>query len=172
VPTEGMWRMRHLVGFVLALALLAALFFAAGWGVEKIIELRGPVTTAGASHALTSTQGILAVCAVAGTGLLIGILLAVPRVSPLATGLPGLVLLGWSALVVGRSSYVLRYLPLAGTHFAAGITYLLLNGVLAMIGVAMLIPLAVPSRWRRPLRDVDEEDMDDIDVHAALGLTP
>ena len=32
--------MRHLVGFVLALTLLAALFFGAGWGVAKIIELR------------------------------------------------------------------------------------------------------------------------------------
>src|ERR1700678_2614003 len=129
-----MWRMRHLVGFVLALTLLAALFFGAGWGVAKIIELRGPVTAAGAGHALTSSQGLLAVGVVAATGLLLGLLLAVPLVSPLATGLPGLVLLGWSALVVSHSHYVLKYLPLAGTHFAAGITYLLFNGVLALIG--------------------------------------
>jgi hypothetical protein len=164
--------MRHLVGLVLALALLAALFFGAGGGVEKIIELRGPVTATGASHALTSPQGLVAVGAVAGTGLLLGLLLAVPQVSPLATGLPGLVLVGWSALVVLHSRYVLRYLPLASTHFAAGINYLLLNGVLALLGVTMLIPLAVPSRWRRRRLEADDEESDDIDVRAALGLIP
>jgi hypothetical protein len=156
--------MRHFIGVVLALALLAALFFAGGWGIERYLALHG--------HALTSGTGLTAVTAVAGTGLLLGILLAVPRISPLATGLPGLLLLGWSALIVVHSSYATRYLPLPGSTFTAGLTYLLLNGVLALLGAAMIIPLAVPSRWRRRPEDEAEDDLDDLDVHAALGLTP
>jgi hypothetical protein len=165
-----MWLMRHLVGIFLALVLAAALYFAASWGVDRIVEMRGTVTSGGAQYALTSVHGLLAVAAVAGTGLLLGILLAVPRVSPLATGLPGLILLGWSALVVVHSRYAVRYLPLPGSHFTGGLTYLLFNGVLAILGAAMIIPLAVPSRWRRApgYDDVD----DDIDVHAELGLVP
>lgn len=164
--------MRHLIGFLLAIVLAAALFFGAGWGIERIIALRGGVTKTGAEHALTSPAGLVAVGVVAAVGLLAGILLAVPRVSPLAAGLPGLVLLGWSALVVLHSSYTLRYLPLPGSQFSSGITYLLFNGVLGMLGAAMIIPLAVPSRWRRQFR-YDEDDVDDdFDVQHALGLVP
>jgi hypothetical protein len=165
--------MRHFTGFLLALVLSAALFLAGGWGVQRFIALRGHVTDHGAQHALTGSPGLIAVGAVVGTGLLLGILLAAPRVSPLATGLPGLVLLGWSALVVLHNSYAVRYLPLPGTTFAAGLTYLLFNGVLALLGAAMIVPLAIPSRWRRRRYDEDEgDDLDDLDVHAALGLIP
>ena len=165
--------MRHFVGFILALAMSAMLFFGAAWGVDRIVALRGPVTSAGTAHALTSTSGLIAVGLVAGTGLVIGILLIVPAVSPLATGLPGLILLGWSALVVVHSKYVVRYLPLSGSHVTTGLTYLLFNGVLALIGAVMIIPLAVPSRWRRRGAYIDDEDEDEaFSVHTALGLTP
>ena len=45
---------------------------------------------------------LYAVAAVAATGILAGILVAAPRVSPLAAGLPGLLLIGWSALYLYR----------------------------------------------------------------------
>lgn len=164
--------MRHLVGFFLALVLAAALFFGAGWGVERIIALRGAVTNAGAEHALTSPAGLFAVGVVAAVGLFTGILLAAPRVSPLAAGLPGLVLVGWSVLMVLHSNFTLRYLPLAGSQFANGITYLLFNGMLGMLGVAMLIPLGVPSRWRRAIEYEEDDVEDDYDVQRTLGLVP
>ncbi len=164
--------MRHVIGLILALALSAALFLAGGWGVHKIIAVGGHIGRLGPAHALTSTTGLEAVGAVIGTGLLLGILLAAPRVSPLATGLPGLVLLGWTALVVVHSAYATRYLPLPGSSFTTGLSYLLFDGVLALLGAAMIIPLAVPSRWRRRDADTDEDDLDDLDVHHALGLTP
>jgi hypothetical protein len=164
--------MRHLIGLILALALSAALFFGAAWGVNRIIELRGTVTAAGTQHALTSTHGLIAVSAVAAVGLAIGILMAVPAISPLATGLPGLVLLGWSALVVVHNHYAFRYLPLPGTHFGEGFSYLLFNGILALAGAAMIIPLAIPSRWRRPRLYIDDEAEEDFSVPTALGLTP
>ncbi len=163
--------MRHLVGLILALVLAAALYFGAGWGVERVMALHGAITSHGAQHALTSTAGLFAVAAVAGTGLLLGILLAAPRVSPLATGLPGLVLLGWSALVVIHSSYALRYVPMPGSQFTAGITYLLFNGMLGLLGAAMIVPLVIPSRWYRGGAYLDEEE-EEYDVQHALGLVP
>jgi len=157
--------MRHLFGFMLALVMSAALFFGGGFGVWRIGALHG------VAHALTSVHGLLAVGAVLCTGLLLGILLTAPGVSPLAAGLPGLVLLGWSALVVMHSRYALRFLPLPGSHYAAGFTTMLLSGVLGLIGAAMIVPLVVPSRWRRRYVDDDFDD-DDVDVPAALGLVP
>jgi hypothetical protein len=71
-----------------------------------------------------------------------------------------------------HNSNAVRYLPLPGSSFTAGLTYLLFNGVLALLGAAMIIPLAVPSRWRRRNLDEAEDDLDDLDVHHVLGLTP
>jgi hypothetical protein len=161
--------MRHVTGFVLALVLSAALYFGAGWGVARIIALHGP--RSGLGHPLTSTHGLIAVAAVLAAGLLLGICLAAPRVSPLAAGLPGLVLLGWSGLVIAHSGYALRYLPLAASQATAGAVYLLVHGVLALLGAAMIIPLLVPSRWRRA-EVYDEVEEEDFSVPAALGLVP
>lgn len=156
---------RHLVGFLLALGLLAMLFFGTAWGIGRIEAEGGPATTA---------RGLLAIGLVVATGLVLGILLAVPAVSPLATGLPGLILLGWSALIVIGSKYAFRYLPLPGTHFGTGLTYLLDNAVLGLLGAVMIVPMAVPSRWRRRDYYVDDDDDDDenVSVHSALGLIP
>jgi hypothetical protein len=162
---------RHLTGIILALAMSAALFFGACWAVTRIIALRSPGTVLGGPNLLTSVHGVIVVVAVLGTGLLLGILLIAPGVSPLATGLPGLVLLAWSALVLSHSKYAFRYLPLPGTHYAAGLTYLLVNGMMALLGAAMIVPMLVPSRWRRR-EYYDEDDDEDFSVPAALGLVP
>src|SRR5260370_42007126 len=82
------WKMRPLIGLILAIALTAAVFFGAGWGAEHVAAL------AGHSVGLPSRTGLIGLAAVLGAGLLVGILIAVPAGSPLATGLPGLVLLG------------------------------------------------------------------------------
>jgi predicted Kef-type K+ transport protein len=163
---------RHLVGLLLALGLLAMLFFGTAWSVGRIVVLRGTVTALGTQNALTSTRGLIAVGVLVATALVLGILLAVPAISPLATGLPGLILLGWSALVVIHSRYEVRYLPMPGSHFTTGLTYLLFNGVLGLIGAAMIIPMLVPSRWRSRHEYVDEHDDDSVGVHTALGLMP
>lgn len=163
--------MRHITGFILALAISAALFFGGGWGIARIIAARGAGSGLAAGHALLTTHGLLAIGAVLGTGLLLGIGLATPRISPIGTGLPGLALLGWSALVLTHSSYALRLVPMRGSYYAAGFTAMLVSGVLALIGVAMIVPLLVPSRWRR-LAAYAAFDDEDIDVPAVLGLVP
>jgi hypothetical protein len=134
--------MRYLTGLVLAVAMSGALFFGGGFGVARIIGLE---TTGGS---LTSTHGLLGLGAVVGTGLLAGLLLAVPAISPLAAGLPGVALLGWSALLVLSAQRALRYIPLQDHFYAAGFKSMLVSGFLALLGAVLIVPLFVPSRWR------------------------
>ena len=48
-------------------------------------------------------------------GLLAGLLIAVPRISPLAAGLPGLALLAWTGLYLFSVRRAVQYIPLK-TH--------------------------------------------------------
>ena len=162
--------MRHITGFVLALILSAALFFGAGWGISKFSAMQAGHGTRALS-AWASLHNALPLAALIGTGLLIGILLAVRPVSALATGLPGLALLGWSALVLVRGSQALGYLPMSGSHFAAGFTTLSSSGALAVAGSAMIIPLFMPTRWRGSGEEVLELD-EEYATSSELGLVP
>jgi hypothetical protein len=165
--------MRHLVGFVLALVMSAALFLGAGLGVWKFASLHlQPASTSAAIHTLASQSAYLPIAALIGTALLLGILLVAPRVSPLGTGLPGLVLLGWSALVLLHWSHALSYVPMAGSHYAAGFTAMLTSGVLALLGAVMILPLFVPSRWRSGQVELDEYVDADIDIPSAIRMAP
>jgi hypothetical protein len=156
--------MRHLIGFILAIALGAALFFAAGWGFIHMTSL----TAHGIN--LTGRTGLMALAALAGTGLLLGILLAVRAISPLATGLPGLVLLAWSALLAVSAHRALGWVPLQGHSFGAGFRALLAGGTLTLLGAAMIVPLFLPSRWRGTGgEDVGEEEAE-APVTEASGL--
>ncbi|MBO0807100.1 MAG: hypothetical protein J2P32_02215, partial [Actinobacteria bacterium] len=116
-----------------------------------------------------STRGLEALAALAGAGLLLGIFLSVPQVSALATVLPGIVLVAWTVLLAVREHTALRYIPMKGESFGQGFQTLLTTGVLGMIGVAMIIPLFVPRRWRGPAL-VDEEDVDE-DVLSGTATT-
>ena len=155
--------MRHLIGLILGLALAAAMFFAAGWGAEHVPALVGH------SVGVPSRTGLIGLGVMLGTGLLLGILLVVPAVSPLATGLPGLVLLGWTALLAVSSHRALAWIPLQGHAFGAGFRILLLNGTLALAGMAMIVPMFLPSRWRSR-RYYDDEDSEDLEVQEVTGL--
>lgn len=145
--------MRHLFGVVLAAVVGAALVLAAGGGVAEITSLhsRGMI--------LTTMHGLVALAAVLGVGLLLGILLAVPGISPVGTGLPGILLLGWSALLVVSAWRATRLIPLQGRSFAAGFGNMLTTGVLVLAGAVMIVPLFVPSRWRR--RDAEDDYADE-----------
>jgi hypothetical protein len=135
--------MRHLVGLVLALVTAAAVFFGAGWGVARVLAAHAHSTS------LESMSGGLTLAALIGTGLLVGALLAVPALSPLSAGLPGLILLGWSALEVVSAHRALRLIPLSTMDAASGFRTMLTAGVLALLGAVMIVPMFVPSRWRR-----------------------
>jgi hypothetical protein len=143
-----MREMRHLVGVVLAVVMAAVLFFAATWGFLKLGSGRGLPAGGGTSfwHDRAALEGF---AALAATGLVAGILISVPRISPLAAGLPGLVLLAWTGLYLSSAPRAIRYIPLKTHSYGTGFEDLLFDGVFALAGLAMIIPLFVPSRWRR-----------------------
>jgi len=137
--------MRHLIGIVLALAAAAAVFFGGGWAVARILAAHAHGTS------LVSTSGGMTLAALLGTGLFLGLLVAVPVSSPLGAGLPGLVLLAWSGLEIFKAHWAMRLIPVSGfdADAASGFRTLLTAGVLALIGMALIVPIFVPSRWRR-----------------------
>ena len=82
-------------------------------------------------------------------GLVVGLLVAIPWVSPLAAGLPGLALLALTGFYLTSVRHAVRLIPLKTHVYGQGFEAMLFNGVLALVGLAMVIPLFVPSRWRR-----------------------
>jgi hypothetical protein len=145
--------MRHLIGIALAIGLAAAVLFAAGWGYLRILRI--PVVNGGAStlpaqggELLRDSRVLYAIAALAGTALLAGIFVAVRRISPLAAGLPGLAMLGWTIVYGFSVRRAVHYIPLRGDAFGAGFEAMLFNGLLAAAGVALVVPLFIPSRWR------------------------
>ena len=149
--------MRHLIGVVLAIVMAAAVFFAASWGYLKLLigPAKGAVLPAAGgslihNHAVLEGFGVLL-----GVGLLAGLLVALPVISPLASGLPGLALLGWTGLYLFSVRRAVQYIPLKSQSYGTGFEAMLFDGVLALVGLALIIPLFVPSRWRsrRPVAE-------------------
>jgi hypothetical protein len=143
--------MRHLIGVVLAIGMAAAVFFGGSWGYLKLFigpANIGALPGGGGSlihnHAVLEGFGVLL-----AVGLLAGLLMVVPIISPLASGLPGLALLGWTGLYLFSVRRAVQYIPLKSHAYGTGFEALLFDGVLALAGLAMIIPLFVPSRWRR-----------------------
>jgi hypothetical protein len=142
--------MRHLIGVVLAIAMAAAVFFAGSWGYLKLLigPAKGGVLPAAGGSLIHNHAVLEGFGALLGVGLLAGILMVLPMISPLASGLPGLAMLGWSGLYLFSVRRAVQYIPLKSQTYGTGFEALLFDGVLAMAGVAMIIPLFVPSRWR------------------------
>jgi hypothetical protein len=145
--------MRHRIGIVLAVIMTGALFFSGAWGYLRLLRLPAPADQlsglpAGGGSLISEHRVLFALAAVAGPALLAGILVAVPRISPLAAGLPGLLLLGWTGLYLVSVRQAADLIPLRADPFGAGFEAMLFNGVLGAAGLAMIVPMFVPSRWR------------------------
>ena len=147
--------MRHLYGTALAVAMAAVMFFAGSWGYLRLLKLPVPpgqpaALPAGGGSLLSNHSMLLALAALVGTAVLAGLLAMLPRVSPLAAGLPGLLLLAWTALYLVSVRRAVAFIPLRSHAFGAGWEGLLFNGVLGAAGAVLVLPLFVPSRWRAP----------------------
>jgi hypothetical protein len=128
---------------------------------------------AGGGSLISEHHVLLALAAVAGTALLAGILVAAPRISPLAAGLPGLLLLGWTGLYLANVRQGVDLIPLRSDPFGAGFEAMLFNGVLGAVGLAMIVPIFVPSRWRtRPVTQVEAIPELDLEDQPTVQLTP
>ena len=142
--------MRHLIGVALAIVLAAAVFFAGSWGYLKLLSVSAKGTLPAGSGSLIHDHAVLEGFGVLlALGLLAGILMVLPVVSPLAAGLPGLALLGLTGLYLFSARRAVQYIPLKSHTYGAGFEALLFDGLLALAGLALIIPLFVPSRWRR-----------------------
>jgi hypothetical protein len=156
--------MRHLIGIGLAVVLSAAVFFAGGWAYGRLSARNLgseslPPAAGGNFMSDSVVTGGLAV--MAGVALLIGLAIVIRWVSPLATGLPGLALIAWTALYVTGPARAVDYVPLEAHSFGHGFLGLGATGILGAAGVVLVMPLFFPSRWRRPAPgdvDVDSED--------------
>jgi len=145
--------MRHWIGMILAVVMTGVLFFSGAWGYLRLLRFPAPEgqlsrLPAGGGSLTSDHHVLLALAAIAGTGLLAGILVAVPRISPLAAGVPGLALLGWTALYLVSVRQAVDVIPLRTYAFGAGFEAMLFNGILGATGAAMITPMFVPSRWR------------------------
>jgi hypothetical protein len=158
---------RHLIGIGLAIVMVLVMFFAGAWGYVRLLRLP---TQAGAPLSAMPAQGgsllsngsvLTALGAVAGAAILAGILVAVPRISAFAAGLPGLFAIAWQALYLVSVRRAVEIIPLRAHAFGVGWEALLFNGILGTAGLAMIIPLFLPSRWRGRARygDVEEADV-------------
>ena len=142
--------MRHLIGILLAVVMAGVLFFAGAWGYLRLTALTTPLSRlpAGGGSLLSDHRMLAGLAAVAGAGLLAGVLVAVPRISPLAAGLPGLLLLGLTVLYLVSVRHAVQLIPLKSHPYGAGFEAMLVHGILGAAGLAMIIPMFVPSRWR------------------------
>jgi len=154
--------MRHRIGIILAVIMTGVLFFPGAWGYLRLLRLPARADQlsdlpAGGGSLVSEHHVLLALAAVAGAALLAAILIAAPRISPLAAGLPGLLLLGWTGLYLASVRQAVDLIPLRSDPFGAGFEAMLFNGVLGAAGLAMIVPMFVPSRWRtRPAIDTPD----------------
>jgi hypothetical protein len=166
--------MRHLYGIALAVVLSAAVFFGGGWGFNKLHSSVPTATAtalpAGGGSLLHATGLLLALGALAGTALLAGLLIIIPRVSPLAAGLPGVGLIAWTVLYAVSVARAVHYIPMKTHPFGAGFEAMGLSGVLGAAGFVLVMPLFLPSRWRRRL--ADDGDYDDEPIEATSVTNP
>jgi hypothetical protein len=146
---------RHLYGTALAVAMTAVMFFAGSWGYLRLLKLPVPpgrqaALPAGGGSLLSNHEMLLALAAVLGTAVLAGLLVMISRISPLAAGLPGLLLLAWTVLYLVSVRRAVAFIPLRSHAFGAGWEGLLFNGILGAAGAVLVFPLFIPSRWRAP----------------------
>src|ERR1700747_2333573 len=132
--------MRHLIGVALAIVMAAAVYFAASGGYLKLLigPARTGVLPAGGGslihdHAVLEGFGVLL-----AVGLLAGILMVLPMVSPLAAGLRRVALLAWTGLSLFSVHRAIQYIPLKSQNYGVGFEDLLSDGVLALAGMALI----------------------------------
>ena len=165
--------MRHLVGIGLAVVISAAIFFGGSWAFYRLItrNLGSEWSLPAGGGNFTSNSVVTSgLAAMAGVALLIGLALVIRWVSPLATGLPGLVLLAWTALYVTSPERAVHYIPLKAHNFGLGFAGLGTTGILGAAGVVLVMPLFFPSRWRRPV--VEDVDLEDDPIEATSVTSP
>ncbi|WP_214409126.1 hypothetical protein [Sphaerisporangium fuscum] len=152
--------MRHFFGLLLGVVVTAALLGGAGWASQD--AARGLANATGAAaDPVHDTKALVGLGVMLAVGLLFGLVVA-GRVSPLATFVPSMALLAWSVVYVLDVRRALGYIPVDPSlspmvlQAGAGMKALLTSGIFAMLGIALFVPVLMPSRWAARSRDLDD----------------
>ncbi|WP_432921610.1 hypothetical protein ACQPZZ_22740 [Microbispora sp. CA-135349] len=149
--------MRHFFGLLLGALVAAALLLGGGWASQEAV--RGAAQSVDPAK---DTRMLIALGVMAVVGLLLGLVL-VGRVSPLAAFVPSMALLAWTVVYVLDVSRAASLVPTGPAVQAEllqagrGMLTLLSTGVYGLLGVALFLPVLMPSRWSGPVRDEEEE---------------
>ncbi|MEU7880850.1 hypothetical protein ACGFIJ_21715 [Microbispora bryophytorum] len=150
--------MRHFFGLLLGVVVAAAVLLGGGWASQEAVR--------GAAQGVDpakDTRMLIALGVMAVVGLLLGLVL-VGRVSPLATFIPSMALLAWTVVYVLDVSRAASLVPTGPSVQAEllqagrGMLMLLSTGVYGLLGVALFLPVLMPSRWARPESDEEQEE--------------
>ena len=153
--------MRHFFGLLLGVVVAAALLLGGGWASQEAVQ--------GAARSIdpaTDTRMLIALGVMGVVGLLLGLVL-VGRVSPLAGFIPSLTLLAWTvvyALDVSRAASLVPTGPSVQVELlqaGRGMLTLLSTGVYGLLGIALFLPVLMPSRWAGQERDEDQEEYEE-----------
>ncbi|MEV0612601.1 hypothetical protein AB0I81_04685 [Nonomuraea sp. NPDC050404] len=133
----------------------AAVLGGGGWAVQQAVG--------NAAATPPDNQKMwIALGAMAAVGLVFGLVMA-GRVSPLATFVPSMVLLAWTVVYALDVNRALSFIPAEPSvhqivrDAGFGAKTLLTTGVFALLGVALFIPVLMPSRWSRRDDEMDED---------------
>ncbi|GIH68459.1 hypothetical protein [Sphaerimonospora thailandensis] len=153
--------MRHFFGLLLGVFVAAALLLGGGWASKEAI--RGAVQNV---DPIKDPRMLIAIGVMVAVGLLLGLVL-VCRVSPLATFIPSMALLAWTVVYALDVSRAASLAPTGASvqrelaQAADGMLTLLSSGVYAMLGLALFLPVLMPSRWARRSGDEDVEEYEE-----------
>ncbi|GAA0403768.1 hypothetical protein GCM10009530_64750 [Microbispora corallina] len=153
--------MRHFFGLLLGVVVGAAVLLGGGWASQEAV--RGAALNVDPAK---DTRMLIAIGVMAVVGLLVGLVL-VTRVSPLATFLPSMALLAWTVVYVLDVSRAASLAP-TGTavqqdlaEAGRGMLTLLSTGVYGLLGIALFVPVLMPSRWAGRPRDEEPEEYEE-----------
>ncbi|MBP2703729.1 hypothetical protein JOL79_07925 [Microbispora sp. RL4-1S] len=153
--------MRHFFGLLLGVVVAAAVLLGGGWASQEAVR--------GAAQSIDpakDTRLLIAIGVMAAVGLLLALVIAC-RVSPLATFLPSMALLAWTVVYILDVSRAASLVPAGASvqqdlaEAGRGMLTLLSTGVYGMLGVALFVPVLMPSRWVRADGDDDQEEYDE-----------
>ncbi|WP_378788061.1 hypothetical protein ACFMQL_29675 [Nonomuraea fastidiosa] len=147
--------LRHLAGLLVGVVVTAAVLGGGGWAVRHALDVAAATTVD--EKTLWISLGSMA-----AVGLVVGLVTA-GRISPLATFVPSMVLLAWTVVYALDVNRALSFIPSGQSmnqivlEAGEGARTLLTSGVYALLGVALFIPVLMPSRWSRQQDEYDEE---------------
>ncbi|MEU9886175.1 hypothetical protein AB0M95_27135 [Sphaerisporangium sp. NPDC051017] len=154
--------MRHFLGLLLGVVVTAVILAGAGWASQDAVRGMLSVTGGAVVDPVRDTKALVGIGAMLVVGLLFGLVVA-GRVSPLATFVPSMALLAWTVIY---ALDVNRALGLAPTdpsldpmivQAGKGMQDLLSRGVFALLGIALFVPVLMPTRWTGRRDDADDD---------------